>query len=155
MASHMYGPSLSKILDQSLSLTTAGIKFGLSTATHVPDKDHEFLDENDADTDEFVDGELDGTGYAPNFGGAGRHAVVSPAVAYDTANDRVEFDGDDALWSTIGPGTGTAVHLTLLREITSDILSPIIAEIDIADTVPNGGDITIQFDAEGIIQFPV
>jgi hypothetical protein len=162
MASFVYGAGLQKALDQSLDMTDTAaksVRYGLSTAAHVPDQDDIFND--DTGSDDFVDGELSGTGYTAGYDATGRIDAVTPAFVYDTAANRVEFDNPDITWTAIGPGTGTAVHLTLMYEgvsspvTTADTDSPVFAEIDIADTVPNGGDITIQFDAQGIIQFPV
>lgn len=151
MASFIYGPSAEKIIEQSLDLLVDTIKAGLSNSTHVPDKDDEFLDNGGAD--DFIDGELSGTGYVAGFGNSGRQALGSKTVVYDTANDRVEFDAADVTWS--GIDAGTIEHVTLLKEITNDAASPIIAEIDVATQATNGGDIVVQWNAEGIIQFAV
>lgn len=151
MASFVYGPSAEKIIEQSLDLLVDTIKVGLSNSTHVPDKDDEFLDNGGAD--DFIDGELSGTGYTSGFGNSGRTALGSKTVVYDTANDRVEFDAANTTWT--GIDAGTIEHATLLKEITNDAASPCIAEVDVATQATNGGDITIQWNAEGIIQFTV
>ncbi len=152
MASFAYGLAMELIVEQTLDwISDAAIKAGLSNTTHVPDKDDQYLD--DAGADDFIDGELSGTGYASGFGNSGRHALTSKAVVYDVANDRVELDADDSVWTAIN--AGTIAHVTILKEITSDALSPVVIEIDVADTVTNGGDITIAYDAEGILQLTV
>lgn len=151
MASFMYGLASEKIIEQSLDFIVDTIKVGLSTSVHVPDKDDEFLD--DVGADDFIDGELSGTGYVAGFGNSGRHELLSRTVVYDTANDRVELDGADSLWS--GINAGTIEHASLLKEITNDAASPIITEVDVATTVTNGGDVTIQWNGEGIVQLTV
>lgn len=151
MVSHMYGPSSELIAEQGLDLLVDVIKVGLSNATHVPNKDDQFLD--DLGADDFIDGELSGPGYVAGFGGSGRLTLASKTGVYDTVNDRWEFDAADVTWTAIN--AGTIVQASLLKEITNDAASPIIANVDVADTVTNGGDVTIQWDAEGILQFTV
>lgn len=151
----MYGLAAELIVEQSLDYLSATVKTGLSNGTHVPDKDDQFLD--DVGADDFIDGELSGSGYVSGFGNGGRQAddgqLLSKTVVYDTANDRVELDAANTVWTAID--AGTIVQVTLLIEITNDAASVVIANVDVADTVTNGGDITIQWDAEGIIQLTV
>lgn len=153
--SFAYGPAMREIVlgtTGAVDLLADTIKVGLSDTTHVVDKDEEFLDESGAD--DFVDGELSGTGYTGGFGGSGRKTLASKAVVYDVANDRVEFDAADVVWSAIN--AGTIDQCILLKEITSDLLSRIIVNIDIdPDVVTNGGDITLEFNVEGILQLTV
>ena len=151
MASFAYGLAMELVVEQSLDLLVDVIKVGLSDATHVPNKDDQFND--DAGTDDFIDGELSGTGYTGGFGGSGRMTLGSKTVVYDTANDRVEFDAADTVWMAIN--AGTIVQATLMKEITNDAASPVIVNVDVADTVTNGGDITIQWNSEGILQLTV
>ena len=151
MASHLYGPAAKLIVDQALALLTDTIKYGLSNSTHVPNKDDEFLDGGGAD--DFVDGELSGTGYTGGFGGSGRKTLASKTTVYDTANDRVEFDAADVVHSAID--AGTIEHGMLLKEVTDDTDSVAIAEIDHPTTVTNGGDVTTQWNGEGILQLTV
>lgn len=159
MVSFAYGPAMREIVlgtTGAVDLLADTIKVGLSDTTHVPDKDEEFLDE--AGADDFVDGELadiSGTGYGPGgFGTLGRKTLASKAVVYDVGNDRVEFDADDVVWTAID--AGTIAQAILLKEITSDVLSRIIVNIDIVpDVVTNTGDITLQFNVEGILQLGV
>ncbi len=147
---------MERIVEQSLDLLVDTIKVGLSNTTHVPNKDRNFLD--NALADDFVDGELadiTGSGYgAGGFGTVGRKTLGSKTVVYSTANDRVEFDAADSVWTAID--AGTIAQATLLKEITADTTSPIIANVEITpDVVTNGGDITIQWDAAGILQLAV
>lgn len=158
MADFVYGrAALKMILGSGVTPTidplNDTVKAGLSSSTHVENKDDTFLDDGGAD--DFADGELSGTGYAAGFGGAGRKTVGSKTLAYDAANDRVEFDGADVSWTAIN--AGTAAQLTLLREVTNDAGSPPIANVDSGGfpVVTNGGDLTVQWNAEGIIHLTV
>ncbi len=155
MASFLYGLAAELMVEQNFDYLVDTIKTGLSNATHVPNKDDQFLD--DVGSDDFIDGELSGSGYTAGFGNSGRGAddgqLLSKTVVYDVANDRVELDAANTVWTAID--AGTIVQLTLLKEITNDAASIVVANVDVADTVTNGGDITIQWDAEGIIQLTV
>lgn len=151
MASFVYGLAAELIVEQSLDFLVNTIQVGLSTSTHVPNKDDQFLD--DVGSDDFVDGELTGSGYVAGFGNSGRVDLASKTVVYDTANDRVELDAADSDWTAID--AGTFAQATLLKEITSDAASVVIANVDTADTVTNGSNVTITWNAEGIIQLTV
>ncbi len=151
MASFLYGKTAEKIVKQTFDYLVNVVTCGLSTSVHVPIKDNEFLDETGAD--DFVDGELSGTGYTGGFGGSGRKVLGSKTVVWDSGNSRVELDAADITWSAID--AGTIEHATLIKEITNDLASLCLVEVDLATQVTNGGDITIQWDAEGIVQLTV
>lgn len=158
MASFLYGRAALKMIlgsgvTPTLDWLTDTVKVGLSTTTHVPNKDDTFLD--DAGADDFIDGELSGTGYAGGFGGAGRLTIGTKTLAYDATNDRVEADGGDVTWTAID--AGTAAQATILREVTNDAGSPCWANVDTGGfpVTTNGGDLTIAWSAEGILQFTV
>ena len=159
MADHLYGRGALRLIIGNAQTTTIDwladiIKCGLSTSTHVANKDDTFLD--DAGTDDFVDGELSGTGYTAGFGGAGRKTVgATKTLAYDAANDRVEFDGADVTWTAINAGTPNKA--TLMKEGTVNTDSPVLANVDSGGfpVTTNGGDLTIQWNAEGILHLTV
>ena len=90
MASFHYNTAANKVYDASLDMLVDVIKVGLSTSTHVPIRDDDFLDEVGAD--DFIDGELSGTGYTAGFGGAGLLTLASKTIIVDKPNDRSEFD---------------------------------------------------------------
>ena len=70
----------------------------------------------------------------------------------DKPNDRAEFDAADVTWTSID--AGTAAQGTLLKEITNDAASLTIVNIDTGGfpITTNGGDLTMQWNAEGISQ---
>lgn len=152
MASFVYGLAAELIVEQSLDwISDAAIKCGLSTSVHVPAKTDQFVD--DVGADDFIDGELSGTGYTGGFAGSGRKTLASKTVVWDSANSRVELDAADITWTAID--AGTIEHATIMKEITNDAATVVIVEVDLATQVTNGGDITIQWDAEGIVQLTV
>lgn len=114
---------------------------GLSDSTHVPDKDDIFLD--DAGADDFVDGELTGSGYS-------RYTLASKQLTYDTANDRVEYDAADPTWT--GINAGTAAQATYMSDAGSpDTAKRLMLNVDSGGfpVTTNGGDLTIQHNSEG------
>ena len=161
VSSFAYGPAMDKVHDTGAGrvdfLGGVDIKVGLSDSTHVPNKDDVFAD--DAGVDDFIDGELadiSGTGYGPGgFNTLGRKTLASKTVVYDGPNDRVEWDAADVTWT--GIDAGTIDHATMLDETgeTVDTAVDMVVNINVTDTVTNGGDITIQWNAEGILQLTV
>lgn len=115
------------------------------------DKDHEFI--GDVTTAGGV--EVTSTGYVGGFGGAGRKTLGSKALAVDQANDRAEFDCADITWAAISQaGVEQWVALLIVKEVTNDTLSPVLAHIDTATGLPltpNGSDITLAINAEGLL----
>lgn len=99
--------------------------------------------------DEFVAdpgtlGELSGTGYS-------RKTLASKTNNIDTPNARAEWDAADLSWT--GIDAGTAAGLLLLKFVTNDSDSPIIAFINTGGfpVTTNGGDLGVQWNTEGIL----
>jgi hypothetical protein len=97
--------------------------------------------------------EFDGSGYSsPGV------ALTSEAVSVDTVNNRGEFDADDAAFGALGAGTRDIAAVIVYKFITDLNSSLPIAYIDTVSggtTFPftaNGSTVTIQWNAEGIIQ---
>ena len=91
-------------------------------------------------------GELVATNYV-------RKALANEAVNEDTVNDRAEFDADDVTWTALGGATNDTIGAALVYKfVTADADSIPIAYIELTDTPTNGGDITLQWNSEGIIQ---
>jgi hypothetical protein len=151
MASFVYYKAIRKMMQReatdAIDMDGDTLKVGLSTTTHVPNKDDVFV--SDAGADDFDDGELTGTGYTAGFGGAGRKSLVNKTMADDATNDRAKFDADDLTWT--GLNAGTAAQATVMKEITNNAASPIIANLDFADVNANGNDFVLQFHADGIL----
>ncbi len=122
-------------------------------------------DDPDDPDEEFVAGvlgagdalELTSTGYTGGFGGAGRLTLASKTLTVDQANNRAEFDAADITWTSISQAAAeTLVGLVMLTEITNDAASPVIMAIDTATGLPltpNGSDITVTWDAQGLLQW--
>jgi len=144
MASAWYNKGKEVVANGAESWLTSTIKIMLLNASFAFNADHLFASSINAN-------ELSGTGYTAGFGGAGRKTLAGKAVVRDDANDRAEMDASDVTWTAIN--AGTAAWAVLVVEKTSDADSPILAALDLSpDVVTNGGDLTLQWDAEGILQ---
>jgi hypothetical protein len=133
MANALLPKAAKKILDGDIDLLNDTIKLvGVDTADYTRD-----------DTDEFLS-EI----------ASGARVCTSDALASKTTTGGVF----DAANSTFGVVTGDPFELlALIKDTGSDATSPIIAFIDTAGgspiaAIPNGGEITITFDAAGIIE---
>ena len=151
MASFWYTPSITAIMQRDATKAIdldgdASIKIGLSNSSHVPNRDDVFVTDGG---DGFDIGEFNGTGYVGGFAGAGRKALVAKTCATDVTTDRTKFDADDpSLWT--GFAAGTIAQATILKEITSNALSPVLTNLDFPDVAPAGNDFSIIFHVDGI-----
>ncbi len=145
MASVFYNTAKKEIMDGTIDLVNDVIKVMLVTATYTPNADDLFA--NTPATNE-----ISGTGYAAGFAGSGRKTLASKVFTADLVNDRAEFDVADIVWTAINAGTPAA--FVIYKHLTSDVLSRLIAYVDTGGfpIVTNGGDLTIQINAEGIVQ---
>jgi len=151
MASLVYNRAKKEILDGTINLSTDVIKVMLVTSSYVADDAHDFVDE--AGANDPIDHELSGTGYAAGFAGSGRKTLGTKAFSEDDTNNRGEFDDtSDITWTAIDAGTAAAA--IVYKHLTNDAASVLIAYIDTGGfpIVTNGGDLTIQWNAEGILQ---
>jgi len=131
-----------------VNLSSDTLKAVLVTSGYTPNADHNFLDSITASTSK----ELSGTGYTAGFGGSGRKTLASVTVTQDDTNDLAVFDAADLTWTAIN--AGTVAYVAIVKEITDDAHSPILAVLSLSPAVTtNGGDLTIQFSASGLITF--
>ena len=150
MASFVYNKAKEEMWNSTISLLTDTIKVMLVTSSYVADKNDLVVDAGGAN--DPVDHELSGTGYTAGWGGAGRKTLASKAIATDTANNRAEFDCADVTWTSIDAGTAAAA-IVIKEGGANDTTSRLIAYIDSGGfpKTTNGGDFTIQVNAEGLI----
>lgn len=92
--------------------------------------------------------EMDGANYA-------RIALSGEVVNEDSGNNRAEFDASDITWSNLGAGTRQVQAVIIYKHVGADSSNVPIAFIDTGGFPfsANGGNVTIQWNAEGIIQF--
>lgn len=150
MASFLYNTAAKEMIDGTIDIDTDTIKVMAVTSSYSADRDDDVVDAGGAN--DAVDHEISVSGYTGGWGGSGRKTLANPAVTADKTNDRAEFDADDFTWSALGAGATIAALIVIKEGGANDTTSRLIAYLDITDTATNGGDITIQFNAEGIIQ---
>jgi len=100
----------------------------------------------DATTEDYYDG--------ANHDSTNGHALANEIVNEDVGNNRAEFDADDLVFTALGVGTRQAQGIMVFKWITNIGLSLPIAFIDTGGFPfdGNGGDVTFQWNAEGILQ---
>jgi len=98
--------------------------------------------------------ELSGTNYAGGYGGSGRKTLSSKVITRDDVNDRAEFSAAPVTWTAINAGTAAAAVIIRERSLTGDTMSELIAYINTGGfpITTNGGDLTLTWNAEGILQ---
>jgi hypothetical protein len=145
MASITTNKGRTLVANGSVDLLTDTLKVVLLNASYTPNKDHNFV----SDINTY---ELSGTGYTGGFAGGGRKTLANKTVTQDDTNDWAKFDADDVSYTAIN--AGTAAYAAIVKEITNDAASPVIAVVDInPDIVTNGGDMTLTWGANGILTF--
>lgn len=77
--------------------------------------------------------------------------TVALTVTVDLTDDEAVADGSDLVFTALDGDTIQSV--LLYKEVTTDADSPVIANITSAEfpLTANGGDVTIQWNAEGIL----
>jgi hypothetical protein len=82
-------------------------------------------------------------GYVPGFAGAGRRTLSSYAVTYDATNNRLVFDCEDVVWSTVAlSGSPNIGGVLVYIQGTSDADSTPLLFQNTPDIASNGQDIT-------------
>lgn len=92
--------------------------------------------------------EYDGANYV-------RKALATQAVNVDLVNNRAEFDADDIVWTALGVGTRQAQAMLLYRHVDGTAANDqAIGYIDTGGFPfnGNGGNVTVAWNAEGILQ---
>jgi len=149
VADFVYNLAKKQLLDGSLDLDTDDIRVMLVDSGYTANKDHDYVDGGGAD--DPVDHELSGTGYTGGYGGSGRKALASRAVTEDDTNDAGKFDAADVTWSAINAGTA-ACAIVIKKGTADDTTAVLIAHYDTGfPVVTNGGDVTLQWNANGIL----
>lgn len=154
MADIFFNSGKKKIADHddadTINLLSNTIQVMLVATTYTGNADDDFVDDGGAN--DPASHEISVTGYTPGFGGTGRKTLAGKTIVTDDANDRAEFDANDVAWTALGTGA-TIGSVILYKRNTSDSDSQLIAKFDVTDTPTNGGDITVQWNSEGLLNF--
>jgi len=146
MATFFYTTGLKECLDGTIDLDTDTIKIVLlgNVTAYSPNKAHLVMDATGAN--DPVDAELDCVGYTAGYGSASRKTATI-AIAANLTFNRVEVSIQDETWESVEAGY-TIVGALLIKEgAVNDTTSRLIAYIDFADQVTDGGNVSLDFVA--------
>lgn len=138
MVNVFYNRGKMELSTGATSWMSGTIQIALMSSSYSENNDHNILSEITAS-------ELSTTNYT-------RQTLGTKTVTEDDTNDWISFDAADPVWSSIGPASGgPIIHgAVIFRSGTNDVNSPLICFLDLTNTQVNGGNITIQFPANGI-----
>jgi hypothetical protein len=132
MASVIFNNAKKLLGDGTINWPANTIRVALVTTAYTPDIDaHLYVSS--------ITNELSGTGYS-------RKDLANKSVVVDNANDRADYKADNVTWTAISASGATAGAAVVYKFGTVDGDSPLIAYVDITDTIMNGGDFTIKWD---------
>lgn len=139
MADLIFNSFFDDIASGAIDLDTDDIYVMLATSSYTPSKLHNRRDD--------VTNEVTGTGYT-----AGGAALANKAVTQDDTNDLGKFDADDVTWAN---STITARYAIVYKKTGgASSTDPLIKVFDFgSDKVSVGAAFTLQFHADGILQF--
>lgn len=154
MASGFYNQALADILTGSIDMDSNTLKIMLVDASYTYDPDHQVVDNGGNDATDPSFNEIVATNYTGGFAGAGRKTATL-TVSKQDANNRAVITIGDLTWTALGGATNDTVGgAILIKEITNDAASRVIAFFDLTDTPTNGGDFTLDFDgSNGNLRF--
>ena len=143
--SFVYTPAKTLLAQGSLDLREAGsdLRVAMVMSNTTADTEQDAALMNAFST---LD-ECDGANYV-------RKALAAQVVNQDDPNNRAELDAVDITWTALGAGTRQNVGMILYKHVTNDADSIPIAYMD-SGGFPfdgNGGDETVHWNAEGILQ---
>lgn len=144
MASAWYNKGKYDVMGGSTNLTASGIKCMLVSTGYTFDPDHHFISD-------VVANEISVVNYTGGFNGSGRKLLTAKTINEDDVNDLAYFDAADVTWTSLGVGA-TIGGTVIVRELTADSNSILIAFMDLTDTATNGGDITVSWNVSGILK---
>lgn len=156
MASFAFNTAAKEILDGTIDLNSDTIKVMLITGSSVYDPVYEDDVVDDGTGSAALHGELSVTGYTPGFGSANRQTLSNKNFTVDDANNDGVFDNTaDLTWTSLGAGSVISGAL-VIKEVTDDTDTRVIAWLELDSGVTtNGSDVTIQFNANGLIRLSV
>jgi hypothetical protein len=132
MSNLLYNQGLEEMATGAAALATADLRMLLLKSTYSPDRDHRFVADVVAGSQEL------------SVGGYARQTLAGKTVTRDDALDRVVFDADDALFAGLAGGQ-TIGGAVLFRHTGNDATAPVLAFYDLPDTPTDGSNVPVQF----------
>ena len=143
MASVFYLAGMAGLADGSIDFDTDTIKARLCMTNTTCDTENTTI----SDLADFTTIDVcDSAGYSDK-------TLTNCAVNIDTGNVRIELDADDPTWSALAACTRDIQGVLIYLFDTDDANSIPIMFVDFtSDITPDGSDLTIPWNAEGIAQ---
>ncbi len=149
MAAGAYSNGVENILNGTIDLDTSTVKIMLVDSGYTYDPDHAVIDNGANNATDPSFNEIVATNYTGGFAGAGRK-TATVTITEQTASNRVVTIIGDLTWTALGGASNDTVQAGILvREITNDTASILIAFFDFSGgaVTTNGSDFSIDFDA--------
>lgn len=143
MANGGYNIAAKKQIDGNFNGTSLDLRLLLVTSGYTYNPDHQFVADLTPGSNE-----LSGTGYA-------RKTLTSLATSQDNTDNRAELDCADVDFTGINAGTAAAA--VVFVQVTNDADSWLAGFYDEGGFPfpTNGGNLTLQINAEGLVQVQV
>lgn len=145
MAGFVYDQAMGDIATGTINLSSDTLKLMLVTTAYTAAKSDTVVG-SAAGTPHAA--EISATNYTSGYGGAGRKSMARSISVDSSANVvRVIFSGN-AVWTALGGASNATIHAAvLIKEITDDGASRLIAYFPLAsDLTTNGSDVTLTVD---------
>ena len=145
-----YHKALAECVIGTIDLNTDTLKLMLVTPGYVYDPDHTVIDNAANDSTDPSFNEISATNYTGGYGGGGRKTATITGNTVDNTNNRAYLTIDDLTWSALGGAANATVGaLILVKEITNDAASRLIAYLGITNRATDGNDFPINFPSAG------
>lgn len=144
--SFVYNEAKRAFAQGEIDLVADDIRCVLVMSNTTFDTDDDINTLSGASTPDYCDG--------ANHDSTNGHALAGEAVNEDAPNNRAEFDATDLVFTALGVGTRQNVGILVFKWITNIGASLPIAYINTGGFPfdGNGGNVTFQWNAEGILQ---
>ena len=141
MANALYNIACKKAVDAGLNLSSADVRVLLLKSSYTYDSDDQFVDDLTPGSNEIT------------VSGYSRQALGSQTTTQDNTNNRAEADAADPVFSALASGETIAAAVYYVF-VSDDTDSWLIGYVDTGGfpIATNGGDVTIQHNAEGYLQ---
>jgi hypothetical protein len=126
------------LANKEVNFETDTIKCALLKDSYTPDKDHNQWSDVSAD-------EVSGSGYT-----TGGTALNGCSVTQDNANDLCKLDADDVVFSSVSLTGDNAPRYAVIYDDTL-ANKDLICVFDFGSALEANGDLTIKFDANGLV----
>jgi hypothetical protein len=138
--SFWYTNALRAVMTQEINLQTADLRalLVMTGSTAETETDKLVL------SDFTALSELDSVNYS-------RKAIPDLLVTADTANRRSELDGTDIVWTALAAGSNPVIGMVIYVHTGADDSANIPIAYITSPFTPNGSDVTVQWNPEGIL----